>query len=346
MTASDLSAGARNCVVDCAQVGEGSNLVIVNELSTVDDSVVAELVQAAQNVGAHVDVVWADPMKRDEAIPADVFTAFRDADILINHYHCLSREVLQQHFPDEPRVRVPNRAITPSLLASPWARFPYGLQRAISDAVEASMLPGRYWRVTSPAGTDVHGYFADANSAVASAFFRSDENDNRARRNFPGGVHPPHISNGLEGVIVAEYIDDAPFGPETPLRLEVRNGQVTSIAGGDSSGTARKRIADSDGYFDSWHAGVNPKTVVPIERAANPRKWFSFTHCSPQIIHFHLGCTYDTINVASFNHTLEIDGVVLFKDGVLNITDDDGIASALGSHVLESVSLVSDTLVV
>lgn len=332
MSEADLLIGARNCVLDCAKVGKGSHVAVINEIGAVEEPVVTAIEQVARQAGARVDVVWAPPFAKDQPgaeIPADVFRAFRDAEIVINHYHSLSREILQEHFPDETRVRVPNRAVTAALLASPWARFPYSLQRTISDAFEARMTPGRHWRITSPAGTDVRGCFAEAGSAVASAFFQIDEDNNRARRNFPGGVHPPHVSTGVEGTLVAEYLDGAHFGARELLYLQISGSCISSIEGGDPSGKASEQIAKSDGYLDSWHAGVNPRTIVPIARETNPRKWFSYSHCSPQVLHFHLGRTYDTINVAVFNQTLEIGGVALIRDGVLNITEGLGLTEDL-----------------
>src|ERR1700754_3634571 len=119
MTSTDLLAGARNCVLDCAQIKKGDAVAIVNETG-MDENVVSAIADTAREAGARVDIVWAEPYAKGSAIQSDVFNAFRDADILFNHYHSLSRAALQDHFPAEARVRVPNRAITSSLLGSSW----------------------------------------------------------------------------------------------------------------------------------------------------------------------------------------------------------------------------------
>src|SRR3954464_586652 len=153
MTA-ELFEGARNCVLDCARIGKGSTVAIVNETGT-DPDVVTAIADVARDAGARVDVVWADPHPKEKGarIAPDVHAAFRDAEILVNHYHSLSRAALQDEFPAETRVRVPNRATTANLLGSSWARFPYGLQKAIADSLEDRMAPGKRWRIASPAGT-------------------------------------------------------------------------------------------------------------------------------------------------------------------------------------------------
>lgn len=342
MAARELLDGARNCVIDCAQIGNGSAVVIVNETGT-DEDVVSAIAETAREAGARVEVVWAEPFPKDNPsakIPDDVFRAFREADVLINHYHSLSRVALQDHFPAEARVRVPNRATTSALLASTWARFPYQLQKALSETLEDAMMPGRRWRITSPGGTDLRGKFVAADSPLARAYFQTDDDNNRARRNFPGGVHMPRVSTNIQGVMVAEYVDGAP--PDMPpVRLTIEDGHVEAVEGGDTEGRGRARILESDGYLDSWHCGLNPKTVVPVKRLDNPRKWYSYAHCSPQMVHFHLGRTHATINVGFLHQTLEIEGQPIYLGGTLAELADSRITkeldrSGLGADILRT----------
>lgn len=346
MTTSDVLAGARNCVIDCAQIGNGRTVAIVNETGT-DEGVVAAIADIARDAGAEVNVIWADPHPKEKAAPInpDVFAAFRDADIVVNHYHSLSRAALQDQFAQETRVRVPNRATTSALLGSSWARFPYGLQKALGDSLEDIMSPGQRWRITSPAGTDLHGQFVEADSALAQAYFQTDEDNNRARRNFPGGVHTPRISTGINGTLVAEYVDGAP-AEMPPLRLTIKDGQVAGAEGGDAEGLARARVMESDGHVDSWHSGINPKTVVPVNRSANPRKWYSYAHCSPQMVHFHLGRTHATINVACLGQTLEIEHRPVYENGVLVAVSDRRVDEALVRYNLDAGALKTEAILI
>lgn len=337
MATRDLLDGARNCVIDCAQIGKGSNVAIVNETG-IDNDVVSAIAETARESGAHVQLIWTEPFAKENTsakIPQDVFDAFRNADVLINHYPSLSRATLQDHFPAETRVRVPNRAITSDLLSSTWARFPYRLQKAVSDVLEDIMAPGHRWRITSPAGTDLRGQFVEPDSALARAYFQTDEDNNRARRNFPGGVHMPRVSTDINGILVAEYVDGAP-ADMPPVRIKISDGRVVDVEGGDPEGRARARIMESDGYVDSWHSGINPKTVVPVARASNPRKWYSYAHCSPKMVHFHLGRTHATINVACLNQTLEIEHRPIYQDGALVDLDDPRIMNVLSRYKLNS----------
>ena len=324
----NFDTGIDNCVVTCARVEPGQKVYVVTQEGAADPAVVEALTASARDRGAEVRVVSgpAIPKERPDEIPPAVLDAYGRADVLFAHYPSLKREALHPHFPGESRVRVPNRARTVSLMSSEWAGFPYSVQRALATALDTLSAPGKAWRVTSPNGTDVGGTFGSRESTVAQAYFVEDEGG-RARRNFPGGVHSPVVAVATEGVIVADHI--AGFGgmPD-PVRLELKEGRVVSIEGGDPDGPMHRSLGGTDGFIDSWHAGVNPKTIVPVARADNPVQWYSYSHCSPMIVHFHVGRSHAPVDVACFDQTIEIDGRRVYEEGRLAIWDEPGVESA------------------
>jgi len=333
----ELEAGAANCVIDCAGVGRDTRLFVVSERGAVDQVVHDAVAAAGRDAGALVESLWVDaiPKATPDAIPGEALDAYREADIVISHFPSLSREALHPHFPAESRVRVPNRARSAALLGSDWARFPYAVQRAIAERLEDKMAPGRHWRITSPAGTDLGGVFAGAGGAggeVGAAFFVDAGELGRARKNFPGGVHDPRACAALDGVIIVEYMDHVDQAEDDPpLRLMLGDCRITDITGGAPDGKLRHAIAASDGWIDSWHAGVNPRTIAPLDRGDNSRSWFGFSHCSPAIMHFHLGRSHATTNLASFGHDLSVEGELLYAGGALApaILDDPAVAAAI-----------------
>lgn len=342
----EFDSGVENCVVDCGAVQRGQAVYVVSEEGAVDREVANAVAALARDRSARVEVVWGPkiPKERAEDIPLDVFDAYAKADVLFSHYPSLKREVLQRHFPGEARVRVPNRARTVALMSSPWASFPYSLQRTTALTIDALSVPGKNWRVTSPSGTDVRGVFGSPDSAVAQAYFVEQE-DGRARRNFPGGVHSPVMALATEGVIVADHLAGfKQMNKPAPLRLELKEGRVVSITGGDAEGAMIAAIGRTDGYIDSWHAGVNPMTVVPIARAENPTEWYSYSHCSPTIIHFHVGRSNAPIDVACFHHTTIIDGTQLYDNGRLLIWDDPEVAQAIKARQVPSSMLENNAI--
>ncbi len=335
----NFEAGIENCVATCARVERGQSVYIVTQEGAADPAVVEALSESARDRGGDVRVVNGPVIPRDRPgeIPAAVLDAYGRADVLFAHYPSLKREALHPHFPGEARVRVPNRARTVDLMSSEWAAFPYSVQRALATSLDAMSAPGKSWRITSPNGTDVRGTFGARESTVAQAYFVEDEGG-RARRNFPGGVHSPVVAMATEGVIVADHI--AGFGgmPEA-VRLELKDGRVVSLDGGDPS--MHESLNRTDGFIDSWHAGVNPKTIVPLARADNPAQWYSYSHCSPTIVHFHVGRSHDPVDVACFDQTIEIGGRTVYDQGNLAIWDEPEVDSAVKASAMAGSMMVN-----
>ena len=46
----------------------------------------------------------------------------------------------------------------------------------------------------------------------------------------------------------------------------------------------------------------------------NPVAWYSYSHCSPMIVHFHLGRSHAPVDVACFYQTIEIDGRIVYDE--------------------------------
>ncbi len=325
----ELAAGAMNCAADCARVKRGNRVYVLNEEGAVDTAVAEAIVAAVEAQGAEAQVVWGPAIaKGTDAIPASLLDAYRRGDVVISHYPSLRREALHPHVRGERRPRATNRALTAALLASEWARFPYTLQLAIIRTLDEIFATGKTWRITSPRGTDVQGEFG-AKSAVVEAYFAEGEDNTRASRNFPGGVHTPAASAGMRGMIVAEHATvPGAGGMSAPLEIEIEDNRVVSIRGGDEAGTIKAALEQTDGFVDSWHAGTNPKTVVPYDRRTEPRPWWTNAHCSPSVLHFHLGRTHAPVNVATFRQTLYVDGRKIYDDGRLAILDHPRILEA------------------
>ena len=181
--------------------------------------------------------------------------------------------------------------------------------------------------------------FGARESTVAQAYFVEDEGG-RARRNFPGGVHSPVVAVATEGVIAADHI--AGFGrmPEA-VRLELKDGRVVSLEGGDPEGSMHESLSGTDGFIDSWHAGVNPKTIVPLARA-DRSQWLGTA--IPTAAPRSCTSTWDAPTLPwtwrAFNQTIEIDGRIVYDEGKLTIWDDPDVHSAVNvSGMTESMTV-------
>jgi hypothetical protein len=325
-----LEEGAQNCAVDCARVKRGNQVYIVNETGTVDEKVSDVIEEIVKRESARAIVVWETPIaKGSSEIPRRVLEAYTEGEVVISHFPSLKREALYPYVQGDTRPRATNRAVSVNLLQSEWARFPYGLQAIIIKTIDDILAQGKDWHITSPNGTDVKGRVGTSTSRVAQAYFTRGEDDSRASRNFPGGVHTPLVSAETRGVIVVDHANvRGGFRPTRPIRIELKEGKVVEIQGGDDAGTIIKELEKTDGYLDSWHAGTNPKTITPATRGENPTSWWTYVHCSPMVLHFHLGRTHAPVNVASFNQTVTIDGRKIYDQGKLAVLDELEIQKA------------------
>jgi hypothetical protein len=333
-----IEEGARNCVADCAQVKRGNSVLILNQSGSVDSEVSNALAQAAKDSGAQIHVLWGEPIpKSDETLPKTLIGALLASDVAIVTYPSLRREVLHPYIKDREVARSGNAARTTALMGSEWARFPYHLEDAIINRLDEIMEQAKLWRITTAEGTDIRGEFRGKESVIAGAYFERDDGNTRFSRSFPGGVHTPFNSGMVEGVIMVEHLSSLAtqgnaLALDRPFRIEVKGNEVVAIEEGEKGGEIlRQQIEErKEGvyhFIDSWHAGTNPKTVVPWDRKKEPRVWWNYAHWSPLALHFHLGRSVNPITLCCFNQTVWVDGRKLYEDGKLAILDDiEGIA--------------------
>ncbi len=111
--------------------------------------------------------------------------------------------------------------------------------------------------------------------------------------------------------------------------MDVKDNQLVSVEEEEEGGEIlrqqiRERKEGCYHFIDSWHAGTNPKTVVPWDRNKEPRAWWNYAHWSPLALHFHLGRSVNPITLCCFNETVWVDDRKIYEDGKLAILDDVG----------------------
>ena len=221
--------------------------------------------------------------KSSETLPKTLVGALLASDVAIIACLSLRREALHPYIKDKAVTRSGNAARTAELMCSEWARFSYALEQAIINKLDEIMDKARTWRITTPQGTDLRGEFAGKESVISGAYFERDDDNTRLSRSFPGGVHTPFNSTKISGVIVGEHLSGlaAPGNAvaiEQPFRVEIKDNQIVSMGGEDQGARILKReieerVEGAYQWVDSWHAGTNPKTIVPWERKKEPRVW-------------------------------------------------------------------------
>lgn len=230
--------------------------------------------------------------------------------------------------------------MTPDLMASGQARYPWPMVRAIYFRLEEIFSASDSWRITSPAGTEISGKIAKG-SEVADAYFTQEAAGARFIRLFPGEVYSPVGSLKAEGRIVVEYINVRDTRPwQEPATLTIKDDGIVRIEGGSCAREIEREIdgnigrhGDKAAIVDSWHGGMNPRAKVP--GAEEPEMTFIMATSSPGLMHFHLGRLKDPISARISNHTVEVDGRKIYDRGRLMILDDPKIRLAAESYGLE-----------
>src|SRR5574340_1217927 len=166
MFSNQLLEGARNCILSCGGVEEGTNVLILNVIGShanpVDETAVHALATIAQEAKANVQILWTTGMDKDwwSDVPPIVVAAWEAADVVVSNALAFGRgikAIRDAMFKKKGSVRIRNQATTVDMLSSEWARFPFELSDEITMQVGKRLEQAKTWRVVAPNGTDVSG---------------------------------------------------------------------------------------------------------------------------------------------------------------------------------------------
>ena len=322
MASENVIEGIRNLVVNCAEVGSGEKVLILNEYGKVDTEIAELIRDAVKASGASYYEMWGEALPRGgKNLPEVLVAAILAADKVIFNYD-INRVVLDEYVAGKGIIQINNGCRTAELMGSEHARYDWGEVRRVCAGLEAICSGAKIWRITSPADTEISGEVC-SESEVAGAFFAQDAAASRFIRVIPGEVYAPVGSMKAHGKVVVEYINIVDTVPwEEPAVITIENDRVVAVEGGDRAQQLERELlvaAQGSGenarVLDSWHGGMNPAARVPT--AQNPT--LRGATSSPALMHFHLGRLKRPISAGILNHRVEIDGRKIFEDGRLVI---------------------------
>jgi len=75
--------------------------------------------------------------------------------------------------------------------------------------------------------------------------------------------------------------------------------------------------------INSWHAGFNPQAFTLWRHESDYSTWLTLTHNNPRTLHFHAVGTEipGELSLPIIDHTVEIDGAVLWEGGKFKMLD-------------------------
>ena len=326
MTTGDLAAGARNLLVNCAELTPGESVLIVRESAEfgwyADDASEA-LASAARGMG--IDPTFLDVGAPDNDSDPRIAEAMDAHDCTV----FMARIGDQDRFaePVPGRKTVMSYARTAVALASAYGRCDHRALIQLKEAANDILLSAESIRVTCPLGTDLSGNALDD---------RLEEVGDVSVRRFPLGVPQPLSATAFSGfVALARYLTptgsrtyDPPSLPiEGVVMAEIGYGRIANLHGEDDmvdrirahhKMVGEKFGIDSDAIH-SFHAGIHPGSGYTRPAAEDPDRWSNSVFTNPRILHFHTCGAVAPAEICwmLIDHSLTVDGVALWQDGRL-----------------------------
>lgn len=320
--------GADNLLLNCARIVPGTRVLFVNERSPgVDADLVAFLEVRAGELGAQVSSIWPGRAASPEAIPGEVMDAIDAADCAIFNHQL--GPMLRLRPPKGGGAKVLNYATRWALLASPFARVPYGLWTQAMRLLGPRLGTAHGWHIRCALGTDLQGSFAPATGGAHASPFTLDT--------FPMDTHSPRVAENVNGRIALRWLATSAMhdlGTEgvaldSPVLARVADGRIVGFEGEGAACRRAEAFLEQVGaqfgkdpfYVNSWHAGVNPQTQVAFTPAQSLEQWMLLGHASPRMLHFHIvgRPLPGEISAAVIDPTVTIDGETWWEDGQLRI---------------------------
>lgn len=304
---------------NCAELQAGQEVLLIAHIDGLNgsdnmvESPVIDWVHAAiERRGANSSVLWIDEQQdsiEDWRMPPIVEAAMRASDLVIIHsFHIELEEfgAIQDVLRDYQVPLVRNFCTTAALMTSDWAYTPYEIVSEIRYQTADAFTIGGSWTLENENGTSLEGSIGRYRPLGASedaptyALYRQDT----FYRPFPEWVIPPMRQDNVNGVIVLDralswwtrWIGISPFF-EDEVRLEVRDGVITSITGGREAESIKAFIdreivpvaGERAWMFTRMHPGVHPNARITETQCPNilHRRLIDHSHMSN--IHMHFG---------------------------------------------------------
>ncbi|MEM9231574.1 MAG: hypothetical protein AAGB10_18410 [Pseudomonadota bacterium] len=338
----DPQAGARNLLINCAEVAPTDRVLIAYEppqFGYFSPDILHEVTSAAEALGADVRTLDVGFSPAHTSLPAALMDQIAQTDVVI----FLSRLGDQLRFSDLPvgPKYVVCFAFSGTLLGSAFSTAHYGAFCEVKAAVDARIFAAREIRITCPAGTDVTGAVTDGAHVPT---------DTTSRR-FPMSIFSPVPAAGFSGQVAlggfltgtgARYYDQYTlvfdgqvFALLEAGRLVGFEGSAEDVARAEAHYTRVAALFDLDRSFvHSWHAGIHPGCGFPWDMYAEDKRWGGSAFGNPRILHFHT-CGADPPGEISWNlfdPSIDVDGMRIWDQGLFHLERLEGGPAILAAY--------------
>lgn len=326
--ANDLAAGARNLLLNCAQLRPGQRVLIVQEdpeLGWYDRDAPWAVQAEARALGFEAATFDVGAPGNEQR--SDLYAAVADYDAAI----FFARIGDQERFAERHvgHTHVVSYARTRQALASSFGRINHRALFDLKLAIDDVLLTADKIEITCPLGTELSGA-----APPAARVLREDV----TIRRFPLGVAQPVAASGFSGTVaIAHYLTPSGSRSYHPPHLvlddvvfaEVSKGRIVDFKGDPATvGRVREHyrtIADKFGIegevVHSWHAGFHPGCEYLDDASHNPDHWSNTIFNCPRFLHFHTCGDYAPGEICwmVLDPTVMADGRTLWERGLFKI---------------------------
>ncbi len=313
-----------NLFLECANVQEGQKILIIHEeahYGFCDLETVRLANQFCQDKGCQTQVVEIPFRAENPVILAQTQEWMEEADVVV-FFARLADQLRFQDFPESSKTVINYASKSSRLFSSFGLGSSKGLC-AIAEKLDDLYSKALHVRVTCPRGTNFSGTGDPLVRIVG---------DVRVVR-FPMVVHAPISTESYSGRVALPFLigTSCNYYPNYHLKFDdtvFANFQGNRMLGFEGSEQDVKKAKDHLLYlanrFDvdpyrvfSWHSGIHPGNIAPVELADQPTLWCSGTFGNPRILHFHT-CGNEPPGEISWNvidPTVTVDGVTVCQNG-------------------------------
>jgi hypothetical protein len=327
-TKQDIAEGARNILINCADLDAGDSLVIIHEqpdLGWYDREAPLALAAEAREMGLATTLLEVGEPSNDREPRVVAAMAAHDCTIFF------ARIGDQDRFAEPPAgkkvVMIYIRDI--EMLASPYGRGHHHAFIELKKSVNAVLVGAERIEITCSLGTSLSGGVSGQSD---------DEGADVGVRRFPLGVPQPVGAADFSGSVAltrfltptgSRVYDPPSVAIEKTVFVDVAAGRIDGFRG-DPTVVGQieahyKRVADLFGidpnFVHSWHAGIHPGTAYTADAAGDPDRWSNTVFMNPRFLHIHTCGAYAPGEICwmVLDPTVTIDGTPLWADGRLKL---------------------------
>ena len=328
--ASDLTTGARNLILNCAELKKEETLVIISEdpkFGWYDADVTEALYKEASSMGIDPTLLEVGKPTNDKN-PA-VVNAVDDHDCTIFLARIGDQDRFEVMAPGKKIIMCYARDAT--MLASAYGRADYKAFLHLKQAINDILFEADAIRITCDRGTDISGKILKKKNEVSA--------DVSVRR-FPLGVPQPLDASQMSGrVALANYLTPTGSKMYEPASVEIKDIVLVEVKSGiisDFKGEA-KNIKEIRGHYKmvskkfniqgnnvhSFHAGIHPGCAYLVDAIDDPDRWANTVFTNPRVLHFHTCGNYSPGEICwmVIDQTVAIDNKNLWEAGRLCVND-------------------------